>query len=45
MRTIACATLVVLAGCPSEGNPSELWLKNGKTETTVSLVEVKPNPW
>ena len=45
MRMIACAALMVLAACPTEGNPAQLWLANGKTETTVKLVEVKPHPF
>jgi hypothetical protein len=38
--------LVVLAGCPSDGNPKTLWLApRNATETMVELIDHEPPPF
>ena len=36
------ALLVLLAGCPSNGNPKTLWLAPDQAETAVKLSDSKP---
>jgi hypothetical protein len=45
MKHAPVAFLVVLAGCPSSGNPPVLWLATNMTETAVKLVDSEPNPY
>ena len=38
--------LIVLAGCPSSGNPPELWLSGDPTNELVTfLVDHEPKPY
>ena len=37
--------LLMLAACPSNGNPETLWLALDGTETRVRLVEDEPRPY
>ena len=38
--------VVVLAGCPSDGNPKTLWLATAnRMETMVELIDHEPPPF
>jgi len=39
------AFLLVVAACPSSGNPDRLWLAPDQNETHVKLVDKEPNPY
>ena len=46
LAPIACvAALVVLAGCPSDDNPSRLWFAPDGSETRLKLQDEEPRPW
>ena len=36
------ALLVLLAGCPGNGNPKTLWLAPNQAETAVQLIDHRP---
>ena len=33
------------AGCPSDGNPSQLWFAPDGSETRLKLQDEEPPPW
>ena len=45
MRYAPLAMLAVLAGCPSDGNPSTLWFAPDQVETRLKLQDEEPRPW
>jgi len=42
---LAPLALVVLAGCPTDGNPHQLWLAPNGSEASVKLVDHEPDPF
>jgi hypothetical protein len=40
-----CVALLVLAGCPSDGNPSTLFLAPKDNELHVQLIDHEPPPF
>jgi hypothetical protein len=36
---------VLLAGCPSDGNPPRLWFAPDGSETRLKLQDEEPSPW
>ncbi len=45
MIRLAPLGLVLLAGCPSDGNPHQLWLAPNGTAPAVKLAAEEPNPF
>ena len=42
---LAPLALIVFAGCPSDGNPHQLWLAPNGSEASVKLVDHEPDPF
>jgi hypothetical protein len=45
MKTAPLAMLVVLAGCPSDGNPDKLYFAPDGSEIRLKLQADEPDPW
>ena len=42
---LAPVAVALLAGCPSDGNPSRLWFAPDGSETRLKLQDEEPSPW
>ena len=37
--------LLLLGGCPKDGNPDVLWLAPNGSEVIIQLIDHEPPPW